>query len=158
MTTYLNEKTAIYPKSKGVSTVLGEKKDCVIRAAVNAGVADYQKVHDVCAYFGRKVGQGTQLGTWIQAYTNLGVKLMGVFGTTLTAQNEAYQLGKRGYEFESFKGITIKSFVKTFPKGKFICMSNNHAFAIVDGELIDATSLLHNTRITVVFTVVFTVK
>lgn len=153
MTTYRNEKTAIYPKSKGVSTMPGERSDCVIRAAVNAGVADYQKVHDVCAYFGRKNRQPTYLGTWIQAYTNLGVKLVGVFGNTLTAQNETYELNKRGYEFEAFKGITIKTFVKTFPKGKFICMSNNHAFAIIDGELIDATSLLHNTRITVVFTV-----
>ena len=153
MTTYRNEKTAIYPKSKGVSTMPGERNDCVIRAAVNAGVADYQKVHDVCAYFGRQNRKGTQLGTWIQAYTNLGVKLVGVFGNTLTAQNETYELNRRGYEFKSFKGITIKTFVKTFPKGKFICMSNNHAFAIIDGELIDATSLLHNTRITVVFTV-----
>jgi hypothetical protein len=153
MTTYRNEKTAIYPKSKGVSTMPGEKKDCVIRAAVNAGVADYQKVHDVCAYFGRVNGKGTELGTWIRAYTNLGIELMGVFGNTLTAQHEAYMLERRGYKFETFKGITIKTFIKTYPKGKFICMSNNHAFAIVDGELIDATALLHNTRITVVFSV-----
>ena len=150
MTTYRNEKTAIYPKSRGVSTVPGERSDCVIRAAVNAGVADYQKVHDICAYYGRKSGKATYLGTWIQAYTNLGVKLIGVFGNSLTAQNEAYALDKRGYIFGTYKGITIKTFVKSYLKGKFICMSNNHAFAIVDGELIDATSLLHNTRITVV--------
>jgi hypothetical protein len=152
MTTYRNEKTAIYPKSKGVANP-GERSDCVIRAAVNAGVADYQKVHDVCKYFGRENRKPTHLGTWIRAYTHLGVKLIGVFGTSLTAQNEAYELNKRGCVFETFKGITIKSFVKNFSKGTFICMSNNHAFAIVDGELIDKTSLLHNTRITVVFEV-----
>lgn len=153
MTTYRNAKTAIYPKSKGVSTMPGEHADCVIRAAVNAGVADYQKVHDVCAYFGRKNKKPTHLGTWIQAYTNLGIKLIGVFGNSLTAQTEEYELNKRGYEFKTYKGITIKTFVKTFSKGKFICMSHNHAFAIIDGELIDTTSLLHNTRITVVFSV-----
>ena len=153
MTTYHNKKTAIYPKSKGVSTMPGERSDCVIRAAVNAGVADYQTVHSVCATFGRKNKKATYIGTWIRAYTHLGIELMGVFGSTLTAQSETYLLDTMGYKFKNFKGITIKTFIKTFPKGKFICMSKNHAFAIVDGELIDSTSLLQNVRITVVFTV-----
>lgn len=152
MTTYLNKNTVIYPKSKGIAHP-GEHSDCVVRAAVNAGVADYQKVHDICAYFGRKPRKATELSTWIRAYTNLGVKLVGVFGTTLTAQNEARQLMIRGYHFERYKGITIKTFIKCYAKGKFICMSNNHAFAIVDGELIDTAYLLLNTRITVVFSV-----
>jgi hypothetical protein len=44
--------------------------------------------------------------------------------------------------------------VKSHPYGAYVCLSHNHAFAIVRGELIDTTSLLINTRITVAYEVV----
>ena len=145
----------IYPKSRGVSAQFGEKQDYTVRAVVNATGLPYEKVHDVLKFYGRQDRQGAVERTWARAYRALGLKLIGIFGKSKTAMSE-WNMLEREYAcpVENYAGTSIKSFVKSHPNGTYVCLSHNHAFAIVKGELIDATCLLINTRITVVYEVV----
>ena len=145
----------IHPKSRGVSTREGEAKDCTVRAVVNATGLDYQKVHDVLKFYGREDRQGAVERTWARAYRALGLKLVGIFGKSKTAMSEWNMLEREyAHPVENYAGTSIKNFVKSHPNGTYVCLSHNHAFAIVKGQLIDATALLLNTRITVAYEVV----
>jgi hypothetical protein len=145
----------IWPKSRGVSTQPGEKSDCTVRAAVNATGLPYQKVHDVLKFYGRQDGQGAEQRTWARAYRSLGLKLIGIFGKSKTAMSEWNMLEREyAHPVENYAGTSIKNFVKSHPRGTYVCLTHNHAFAIVRGELVDSTPLLLNTRITVAYEVV----
>jgi len=150
---FVSASRAIEPSSKGVSSnIAGEKNDCAIRAAVNVTGKDYQYVHDIFNFYGRKLGHSSVGPVWIKSYNQLGLKPMYSFGSTNAAKYEVRMYdGLLGIELIKKPGITIKKFLKCFPVGKFLCMSRNHAFAIIDGELIDHITLLINTRITIVF-------
>ena len=141
----------IYPTAKGVGSRPDDNNDCTVRAVVNAFGFEYQKVHDVLEFYGRKTGHGAKNQVWIPAYKQLGMEPIGSYGKCRNAWAERYTFGCKGISVPELPGITIKSFLKKHPGGRFVCMSRRHAFAIVDGALIDHTNLLINTRITVAF-------
>jgi hypothetical protein len=146
MTTPFNHKTAIYPKSSGVSHP-GEHSDCAVRAGSNATGLPYEKVHDVFKFYGRKDRKGTESRTCIKAFVALGLVPLGTFGKTRSARVESFIFEHLGIPAPSNPGISIKSFLKKYPSGRYVCVCSDHAFAIIDGALVDETALLLNTRI-----------
>jgi hypothetical protein len=121
---------------------------------VNAFGYEYQKVHDVLEFYGRKTGFGAKNHVWIPAYKQLGLVPIGSYGKCRNVWAERCEFGRINIDVPELPGITIKSFLKKHPVGRFVCMSRRHAFAIVNGALIDHTNLLINTRITVAFNAV----
>jgi hypothetical protein len=112
----------------------------------------YAAAHEVLKRFGRQSARGAVFHTIVKAYTSLGFELVGSFGTSLSAQDDHYAAERAlGRPVKQYNGITLKNFIKSTPVGTFICTSNDHAFAIVDGKLIDSVALQAGIRITSVF-------
>jgi len=141
--------TKILPTSHGVIGSSADYNDCTVRAAVNATGFDYEMIYSALRHYGRPDKKCAMTGTIAKAYKELGMKLEGVFGTTSAAISSLYDLqqifGKENVKH--FAGMTLKRFIAGRLKGSYVCCSNNHAFAVVNGKLIDKTALSSGIRI-----------
>ena len=137
---------------------VGENKDCVVRAFMNAAKVSYDEAHAfVAATFNREDGKGT-FGT--AAILNrlalaktpaLGKKVvrLGTFGarpmTPLEAVESKVLLNteypKGGGTFASF---TVGKFLAQNPKGSFFIIVAGHALAIRDGKIFDNANYKDN--------------
>ena len=142
----------VKPISHGV-ICKSENSDCVVRALSNVTGCEYAVAHATLRRYGRVDRKGTFNRTIAKAYKESGLILEGIFGTSLAADyfesDCSAVLGKESVN--RFKGMTLGKFLKNRPTGEYICISNNHAFAVVNGNLIDATALNENIRIIAVY-------
>jgi hypothetical protein len=137
----------IKPISKGALDS-NESKDCVVRAAANATNRPYEAVLEVMATVGRKTGQGCSFDQIVKGFSILGLSLKGVCGTTQSAEI-ALRVAKRILgDVQQYKGITLEKFLKFYTKGNYVCTIKGHAFAVIDGKLIDKTALRGGSYIT----------
>ena len=144
------KESIIRPAFKGVSG--NGANDCTVRAVCNAIGLPYVEAHEVLKRFGRPSARGAVFHTLVKAYTSLGFELVGSFGTSQSSQFDHYTAERvLGRDVKQYRGITVKSFIESTPAGTFICTSNNHAFAVVDGKLIDSVGLRGGIRITSIF-------
>ncbi len=144
----------VKPSSAGAIGFSNENnRDCTVRAAANATGKAYSEIHALLKKFGRPNGKGAQILTIAKAYFELGFKLEGVFGTTTSALNEkrilSNLIGKTNVPH--YRGLTFKRFLDGNLKGSFVCINRNHAFAVVDGKLIDTGAIAEGTYITCIF-------
>lgn len=147
----------IYPRQRGHGSNpynSADQTDCTVRAVVNATGKDYVTVYNVLKKHGRRDGHGATNKIILPAYTELGLSLMGTFGTTRDAENMAALAESCGLKIPKYVGMTLKSLLQRRPKNSIVCMNLNHAFAIVDGGLIDMNVLPAGTRITSMFEVI----
>ena len=115
-----------------------EKNDCAVKAIAAAAGVSYEISH---AFTGEYLMRTRRMGT-----------LLGMFLPNIT--KEPMMLGSKRVEFKSLDNIkitngyklygevvrrkkTVKSFIKDNPRGSFVVSVAEHAFAIVDGVLID---------------------
>ena len=115
-----------------------EKNDCAVKAIAAAAGVSYEISH---AFTGEYLMRTKKMGT-----------LLGMFLPNIT--KEPMMLGSKRVEFKSLGNIkitngyklygevvrrkkTVKSFIKDNPRGSFMVSVAEHAFAIVDGVLID---------------------
>ena len=139
----------VRPISTGKSNA-NECNDCTVRALANAANVDYDVAHNVLKTHGRKDFKGAFDVQWGPAYLASGFQLEGVFGTTASARSILRNLSKKT-TVKHYSGMTLKRFLSANLKGSFICINRDHAFAVVDGKLIDSGAILENTRITCIF-------
>lgn len=102
-----------------------ETNDCTVKAYAITKNIDYATARAVCAGAGRKARQGMSLD---QIAKSLGVRVQDF----------------RGCRQEFGKRVTPKTFAKMFPKGRYYCVTRNHAIAIVDGVVEDWTASRRN--------------
>ena len=118
-----------------------ENNDCFVRALAAATDQDYDTTHEVVrAKFKRK--------------TKKGVDNKNIVSRMLIAEDKGLRVGKTRYSVNVLgtdritntyklrgevikRKKTVKSFIKDNPKGNFIVTVSKHAFALVDGKLID---------------------
>ena len=116
-----------------------EKNDCFVRAVASASGSSYDAAHAyVKETFKRQDGQGTQF----------------VDSTFLSIEGKLQEFGQVKVKFEKLpkekikntyklygelidRQKTVKSFIKTNPRGTYIVLVAGHAFTIKDGVLID---------------------
>ena len=138
---------------RGKIGFLKETNDCAVRAAANATGFDYEMVHAALRHHGRSDNKGAMTSTIAKAYAELGLKLEGVFGTSASARFDLATMrsvfGKDSVKH--YAGMTLERFIRGNLKGSFVCCTNNHAFAVIDGKLIDHTPLAAGIRITFIF-------
>lgn len=139
------------PSRRGVVGVSSENDDCTVRAVVNSTGFNYDTVHTMLKKHGREECKGAFYPTIIEAYLELGLSLVGVFGVTRAA-SEMFRVA-RAYRLNptQYPGVSLKTFLALYPRGSFVCLNKNHAFSIVDGKLIDLTPLPARTYVTAVF-------
>lgn len=81
---------------------------------------------------GRVAGTGMNQQQMINAMQMVGAKLIGVFGTTIAATHLRQLTNSR-----EERGIELKNFLRYFQTGQYFVLCRGHAFAVVDGELMD---------------------
>ena len=126
---------------KGSSIAKTETNDCFVRAFAAAADVDYDTAHSfVKKTFGRPDKKGTANYQIIKTMAEL--------------QQNGLTIGNRKYDVEVIarplltnryklhgeiidRKKTVKSFIKSLPKGNFIVCVSQHAFAVKDGVLID---------------------
>lgn len=96
--------------------VLGEKKDCSVRALSVAGAVPYGLAHSMFARVGRRNCQSTP--TWVTA------EVMRMVGAT---NLDVWRCG----------WPTLAQFIRAHPEGRYVLHRSRHAFALVDGVVHD---------------------
>lgn len=118
-----------------------EKNDCVVRSIASATGVSYRTAHKFCKEeFGRedKKGTNTLLLTtrFLKAEKEgleIGNKKFSVRKLSKSEVKNKYKL----YGEEIWRQKTLKSFVKSNPKGTYIVLVAKHALTLKDGELMD---------------------
>jgi hypothetical protein len=118
---------------------LGKTKDCAVRAFANVLLMDYDETEEVLLRHGYKVNNGASPVAVVNAAHELGFKNIVFFGNR-TMYRGRLQLG-------THKGITLKTFLKTYPRGRFIVLYSRHALAVVDGNVVDTFDNNPNRRV-----------
>lgn len=139
----------IQPVSRGVK-FSSEMKDCSVRALANAAEMEYLEAHKLFEQVGRVRHEGSTHKQLNEVYLNNGFELFGIYGTTNAALHSRGCFGV--YAEDKIKsGMTLKKFIKTHQDGAYILVIKGHAFAVIDGELIDDGAIKENVRICVAF-------
>lgn len=105
-----------------------ETNDCAVRAMANAFGISYPRAHMAMKVAGRQDGKGTFNDTIHAAITQ---EYDG---------KKAFPLERVGRNWEGVgkRQVTIGTFCKFHPHGRFYCIVKGHAFAIVDGVVQDS--------------------
>ena len=118
-----------------------ETNDCFVRALAAATGQDYDTAHKVASIdFNRDHKKG--------------VSITDLEDTMMRAQETGLEVGNTVYGVKRLKGMriknyyrlygkdvarkkSVKSFMKDNPKGSYIVTVSKHAFAVIDGKLVD---------------------
>lgn len=138
-------KRLIYPVSQG-ATFEGETNDCTVRALANARGMPYTEARSVLAKHGRRRGRGAVSKVWHPAYTECGMVLQGVYGSTSRARFMGNMLN-----VTPGPGVTLASIMPRLSSGRYIVMITGHAVAVVDGQLIDQGPCMSGSRVFAVY-------
>lgn len=128
-------------------TVSCETNDCTVRALMVAANISYDQAHATMAKHGRKFAKGTYHDTQVKAYEEHGGELRAIFGTTKGARYRANKVENVPH----VEGITLGKLIDRIPMGRFVCIMNGHAFAIIDRQLADGGPLKAGTRIQAIY-------
>lgn len=111
-------------------TAASEEKDCAVRALAHI-IGDYEKAHKIFTDAGRKPKEGTHGFVIHRVLTD--EELMASLG---------YRVKKMYKMFDFSKGtrgnLTMARLKEYYPQGKYFAITNNHAFALVDGVIQDS--------------------
>ena len=127
----------------------GENNDCTVRALSNAMMVPYDVAHDYMRAHGRINNKGVPVFVVNKAYTDIGIEMVGVFGTTILATS----ISRLHPEVPVYKGLSLKRALKQFNKGKYIFNMRGHVFAVIDGHVVDKTCLKAELSVGVVYKV-----
>ena len=120
-----------------------QRNDCATRAAVNATGIDYTQCDSILSKHGKKQNKGTAAGTVLKAYTELGLNLISVHGTTHRAG--VYRRVSRSLGLDKQcsdgleRGISFGKLIDSgkLKNGKYVVVVTGHAVAVIDGTPID---------------------
>ena len=108
----------------------GERNDCTVRALWNATGTTYREAHDYLRInCNRQPTKRLKRRATVSAFDSGG----NVLGCTFTRV-----IGATGQNGIKRGRMTVARFIRENPKGRFYCAKKGHAFAIVDGELVDS--------------------
>jgi len=99
-----------------------DSNDCAVRAYAHFTGVTYPVAHGIFAAQGRKVHHGTCIGVIKQEMDKLGAEL-------------------------KVDVTTVGKLVKAYPKGKVYALIRKHAFAVVDGQVLDTVHVGERQRI-----------
>jgi len=102
-----------------------ERNDCTVCALSNATGVDYSTARKIAWGAGRKTGKGFHTGVLVDfARTNHRMSFTDV-DLTLGNPNKP-------------KSMSVKRFIRKFPKGNFIVRVRGHALSVKDGVVVDS--------------------
>ena len=142
---YIKQPDAIILKSqRDVVLSAGENNDCVVHAVAHAFEFGYHKAHSFCKdLFNREKGKGVfgfdKLGRLhSQKYTDFASKYLTRNTIKEVDSSNTYRVRCEwsGKVMNKKRNMTLKSFLKKYPEGRYIVGFYNHAIAVIDGVVV----------------------
>lgn len=99
-----------------------ERDDCLVRSLAMVADISYETAHTVCELAGRPKGKGWYLRRCAQTAKELGIKVE-------SFDLYSYQVSKK------VRRVSISTFLRDNPKGRFWVARRGHALAIIDGKM-----------------------
>ena len=127
----------VVPAERGVETAEGDSKDCAIRAICNVTGKSHAEVAVVAEQLGRVKGKGCPAELTFDMMMHYGLSLRATCGTTIAARHYTRIADARGMSYRRCPGITIASSLHHMKQGKWIVLRRGHAFAVINGKIID---------------------
>lgn len=109
----------------------------VLLQTANCTGLDYSICHSEMKKAGRKDKEGVFPKTWVPVYEKHGIKCITACGTTRMAKY------MRQFAENTCAGITVKRLIEhiskdaSLQKERFVIMTSNHVFAVVEGKIYD---------------------
>lgn len=119
-----------------------DKNDCAVRAIANVSPIPYPELRQRMLELGRSVNRGTPWSALNKMYKEQGAKditLWGKDGNKLEFWTD--------YDRKVKTGITVANFIKAHQKGRYIVVIRKHAFALVNGQIIDCVKNKAGSRV-----------
>jgi hypothetical protein len=129
----------VVPAERGVETPEGDNKDCVIRAVCNVTGLSRDHVAQVAEAYGRVHGRGCCPETVMNVLRAFNMTLRATCGTTIMVREYSRIADKIGISYRRCEGMTIARALFQMQHGKWVVLRRGHAFAVVNGKIIDKT-------------------
>ncbi len=113
-----------YQNMREKSGSFKERNDCAVIAVALVTRSSYEDIHAILKQLGRKDSQGTLFNPTTR-------QAIHIKGFKLTEVKETFQ--KNGFRF------TPKTIGKKLIRGYYICRSQGHIFAVINGQVLDWT-------------------
>lgn len=110
-----------------------ERNDCTVVAVAAAAEVSYAEAHAFLAANGRKPRRGMYFSQFMAGRTEL-------LGWKVVEEHPATLTGGRAYP-------TLARVAARYRKGRYIAVKRGHAFAIVEGTVVDATRMGGRARV-----------
>jgi hypothetical protein len=121
----------LWPVSQGQSR-MNETNDCTVRALANAAGWDYSEAHALLSKHGRRFRKGAVFSVYHKAYAEAGLHLVGIHGSTRRARFAGNYTGTT-----PGRGMTVETALRGLQDGRYVVLITGHAFAVVEGRIID---------------------
>lgn len=129
-------KSFMYPVAFGVYT--NDANSCALRAYSYVTDTAFERTQDLFRLEGREFGQPTAQTISHKLMLEAGLECMGVFGKGRVKENFAQWCIKDDECNEDQKGMTLKTFCKTYNKGKYAVYIKGHITVVHDGKIVDS--------------------
>ena len=140
----------IYPSSTGATDSTNqEEKDCVVRAFANATGKSYVESHAIFANAGRISGKGTRTATIPDVMHQHGFTSV-LLGYSKTA-NEVSCYNKNISVLENAVSVGKLLATPRYSKGTHVFVYRGHAFAVIDGKIIDKSIIKQGRIVFMIF-------
>ena len=143
---YIEDPDKIILKSqRDVALSAGETNDCVVHAVAHVFEFGYKKAHDFCReFYKREKGRG------VFGFRDIGLigkkekfdwakeKYFSNHNISKVNTENKYRVRSEwsGKMQTKLRRMTLKSFLKNYPTGRFLLAFNNHAIAVIDGVVV----------------------
>lgn len=141
----------VVPAERGVETPENDSKDCVIRAICNVTGKSHAEVSAVAERLGRVKNRGCMQNLSFDLMREFGLTLRATCGTTGAARIYTREADEHGMSYRRCPGITIARSLHHMSEGKWIAFRRGHAFAVIDGKIIDRTPNNPNASVAAIF-------
>lgn len=122
--------TRMLKQRKSYNENAGKDKDCSVMATALLCRLHYKDAYKACKVFGRRrQGQGMYTDQIINTIEALGFKV-----TKVTNRNGKPLRQSNGSRY------TPKTIGQRLKRGYYLCLSSTHAFAVINGEVLDWSS------------------
>lgn len=141
----------VVPADRGVETPEHDSKDCVVRAVCNVTGKSHEEVSRVAAALGRVNNKGCHSELTVAILRHFGLHLRATCGTTIMAREYTRIAEMLGVSYRRCAGVTIARALCSMSQGKWVVLRRGHAFAVIDGKIIDKTPNSPDASVVAVF-------